>query len=874
VTATASLGTGAELEVTLAQVTDDCGLPVWEVNAVDVLEPGSGYYLGPISLKVVPPGIEAQAAVAEVTELTPEEPVQINILPAPGGSGATFSVSIEKVDTLPDRWGIAGVTVDAGGSGYVDYATLAVEVVAPLVEETAAILTLRTAREAPTLDAFPFSGGSGAVFEISVVQSGSDPDIFAAGTISVTSPGSGYVNGDTFQIFPTGGVTDLNGFATAVVNESGGLVALTVTDGGQFWVDTGVAESVLVQSAGRYYNGVGIVEITVSLGGEYYLANRDLPALSAEVTVSDGTCFRSGSAAEIAATVDDDVDSDTFGQVTKLSITNGGDGYLAWTYLPGCLDRLNDDSLVLRASDPHKLITLEVQSCYGSGACLEVNTTLGVCGGAGSPSPLAAFPRAAPRLSLSATPGSGACLTPTFETKNDTCGFPYWYIDSVATVGGTEYNDTSSVKVTVVAGVQDAAAALTLNATKGVPTSVTVTDGGKFYRLCGYTGEPTALPGITLTSGGEGYAKRGRVEPTLSLAPENGTGATLTPMLDKKADDCGLDYWYIDTVATKGGTGYLDSNNVKVTVTAGVEEQSAALTLTASEGVPTGVTIERAGKYYLESNAIAAYTPSIKVAVVQLPPSIGKDAAVSVTVNTNPLDGGFGKITGVSLTNKGSDYLLLGGPKQCEYEGPCSTTLDFSGRSVVGLLTGVFNESDPQPDCDDISSETTIQRGLTAGTVNVEAGGVYSECDDQDCGECPEQCECGSIVTVTVEVCGETITITIPTNGGFGGADITLEVPVAEPPEPQQGRGYIQISAASGCQSDGCGYEVGVLICYSCRRDNEDDPVIGFGESFRGCITAEAETGCPVAGAVTMICLGTLLDPPEQCGATVTAVVS
>ena len=859
-TATVAGGTGAELEVTLTESTDGCGLPVWEVTKVNVLEPGAGYSLTPITFKVVAPGVESEAAVAEVSELTPEEPLVFSL--SAFGTGATFSVSVTQSGTSPDRWTISGVTVTAGGSGYFDGGPVTVEDAPPLVEEVAAVLLLRTARAAPTLDAFPLSGGSGAAFTISVVQSGSNPAVFSADSISVTSPGSGYVNGDTFQIFSVGGVTESPGFATATVDDGGGLVSLSITDGGAFYIDTGVAESVEVQSGGSYYDGDGVAAVAVSYGGKYYLENRDLPALVAEVTV---TPCGGGSGASITATVDDDVNSDTFGQVTKLGIEDGGDGYLSWTWAAGCLDRLNGESLVLRANDPHELVTLEVQSCYGSGACLAVDTTLGVCGDPGSPSPLAAFPRAAPRLSLSASPGSGACLTPTFATKEDACGFDYWYITSVSVAGGTGYNDTTPVGVIVAAGVADDFADLTLNATKGVPTSVTVTDGGKFYQLCGYTGEPTPLPGVTLVSGGEGYAKRGRVEPTLALAAANGTGATLTPTLDKKADDCGLDYWYIEKVATTGGTGYADSNKVTVTVTKGVEEQSASLTLRASEGVPTEVTIERAGKYYLESNAVAAYTPTIKVAVVQLPPSVGTGAAVSVTVNTNPLDGGFGKITGVSLTNKGSDYLLFGGPKHCEYEGPCSTTLDFSGRSVVGLLTGVFEESDPQPDCGDISSETTIQRGLTAGTVNVEAGGVWGGCDDQDCGECPEQCKCGSVVTVTIEVCDETIEFSMPANGGTYGASISLEVPVADPP---QGAGYIEISAASGCQSDGCGYEVGVLICYACRRALDTDPVVGRGEAFRGCVAADAEDGCPTPGAVSMVCIG------GECEAIVTASVS
>lgn len=861
-------GTGAELEVTLTEGTDSCGRPAWSVTKVDVIEPGAGYSLSPVLFAVVLPGFESDTAVAEVTELTPSEPTLFTLVSASGiGANAVFAVSVTQGGTDPDRWEIASVSVTAGGSGYFDGDFLVVEVAYPLVQEVAAVLLVRTVRNAPTLDAFPFSGGSDATFSISVVDSGNDPTTFSAGTITVTSPGSGYVNGDTFQIFPTTGVTDSPGFATATVNDSGGLVSLSVTDGGEFYIDTGVVESVEVQSGGSYYNGDGIVQVTITFGGEYYLENRELPAIPAEVTV---TPCGGGSGASITATVDVDVDSDTFAQVIALAIVDGGDNYLSWTYAPGCLDRINGQSLVLRASDPHKLVNIEVESCFGSGVCVEVNTQLGRCGDAGSPIPQVGFRRVEPKLRL-LSGNQTAKLTPSFTENVDACGFAFWSIASVAISGGTGYGSTTGVTILIDAGHAEQNASLTLNATGGVPTSVTVTTAGKYYQECEWDGTPTPLPGITLTAGGSGYARLGRIIPTLAISASPGSNATFTPTLETKEDDCGLDYWFIDTVATKGGTGYNDSSAVKISVTAGVQEQPASLTLATKDGVPTAVTVLNGGKFYRESTKVAPYVATLTATVQQIPPSVGSGAEITLGVNATPGNFSFGKVTSATLTKRGEGYAILGGPKNCQYSGPCETTLAFSGRSTAGLLTGVFNESSPQPDCDELSFTSTIQRGLDAGSVSVTAGGLWDSCDDTDCGECPDNCP--GVVTVTVEVCGETVEFTMPISG-FGGAQITLEVPVAVPPEPQQGSGYIQISASSGCQSDGCGYEVGVLICYSCRRALETDPVPGFGEAFGGCIEADAETSCPVAGAVTMVCFGTLLDPPEACNATVTVVVS
>lgn len=758
-TVVSSSGSGAELEVTLTEGQDSCGLPVWSVASVDVIEKGSGYSGVPtIAFSAAGGSRETTKATAFVSQMEPREPTSLDVS-SPSGTGAAFTVSTTKSGTSPDRWSISSVAVTQGGSDYIDGESLSVDDYDGLFVDDPAQLVLRTARAAPTLQAFPASGGVDAAITVTTSQTSSAPDLWSASAISVDSPGSGYTDGDLWTIYALDGVTVAGGEATATVDENGELISLTVTDGGQFYLATGVAESVEVIDGGSYYEGSDKIEgVTVSLGGEYYRENRDLPALVADVVVVP---CGGGNGAIITASVEDDVDSDSFGQIKELKIENGGDDYLSWTWSSGCLDRLNGQSIVLRAQDPHELVTLEVQSCYGSGACVQVKTDI---------------------------------------------------------------------------------------------------------EPCGWDGSPTALPGVILTSGGTGYAKRGRIEPTLSLSATPGSGATFTPTFGSKKDDCGLDYWYIEAVAASGGSGYVDNSAVKVAVTNGVAQEAASLTLSASEGVPTDVTVRSAGKYYRESNSIAAYTPNVTVAVVQTPPSDGDGAAVSVTVNTDPLDSKFGQIVGATLTSAGSGYLLLGGPRFCEYEGPCQGRLDFSGKSVVGLLTGVFNESDPQPDCGNISSESTIRRGLVDGTVNVEAGGAWSSCADPDCGECPEDA-CGAEVAVTVSVCGEVINFTIPIGGGFYGENLILPAP------PGGVDGYLNINAAAGCQSDDCGYVVAVLLCYACPRESEDDPIDNRGEAFLGCIEAQAEDGCPTGG-VSMICLGELLDPPIQCDASVTAVLA
>jgi len=71
-----------------------------------------------------------------------------------------------------------------------------------------------------------------------------------------------------------------------------------------------------------------IEEVTVCTGGKYYREDAAEPAIVSPVTVTV-TVFApcQGAGAEIEATVDDDPNSGTFGQITALTIDDGGAGY-------------------------------------------------------------------------------------------------------------------------------------------------------------------------------------------------------------------------------------------------------------------------------------------------------------------------------------------------------------------------------------------------------------------------------------------------------------------------------------------------------------------------------------------------------------------
>jgi hypothetical protein len=195
---------------------------------------------------------------------------------------------------------LISATVTNGGSGYAELG-----------------------RESPSLS-LGNSSTTAAVVTINYTQSHDDcgRDLWAISSISITSGGDGYVDGQSLSI-------------TA---DSGDTVVAAVS-GTIHTVGSGVLNS-----------------ITINSGGQYYRENPDIaPYINApEVTVNQvqpSVWNHYGSGAVITAVVDDDTASDTFGQVISLSIDNAGDYYLAWRYA-GTFHYMGDGKFAFGKSDP------------------------------------------------------------------------------------------------------------------------------------------------------------------------------------------------------------------------------------------------------------------------------------------------------------------------------------------------------------------------------------------------------------------------------------------------------------------------------------------------------------------------------------------
>lgn len=145
------------------------------------------------------------------------------------------------------------------------------------------------------------------------------------------------------------------------------------------------------------------------------------------------------------------------------------------------------------------------------------------------------------------------------------------------------------------------------------------------------------LTGVTLTSGGSGYAILGRSEPLLTLSAKSGEGATFTPVFQKFEDACKVPTWGIQSVSVEGGTGYTDFEQLSVTLAEGdVELEGAFLELRNDREEPT-------------LSIVGSADVEITLTKVTLGDAAGNPldywAISSVEIN----DGGSGYVTGEQL---------------------------------------------------------------------------------------------------------------------------------------------------------------------------------------------------------------------------------
>jgi hypothetical protein len=356
VTISGGSGTGAELEVTLTDPTlDACDIPTWGIASVAIAsggDGGTGYVDGEQLTALAVGGVSSPEAVL-IARTTLTAPT-INAT-APIGSDAELTVAVTQVID-EDRWYVSGVTVDDGGSGYQDGSMVAFSVTGTNVQNDAAQAYILTSRSIPTLVELFGGTGTSAVLAVTLAANAGPPATWGISSVTITDGGAGYEDGDFLSVNLGAGDVEAAGASVVVsgVDGSGAITSISIGYGGEYYHDDGVIESVEVYYGGDYWDDDGVIaSVEVQDAGSYYEEDPAEPPYVAEVTlVVSQELPSAGSGAVLTAVVDDDTSSATFGQITSVTIEDGGEDYLAWQWITEqrgcCADHYNGRTVVAR----------------------------------------------------------------------------------------------------------------------------------------------------------------------------------------------------------------------------------------------------------------------------------------------------------------------------------------------------------------------------------------------------------------------------------------------------------------------------------------------------------------------------------------------
>ena len=149
---------------------------------------------------------------------------------------------------------------------------------------------------------------------------------------------------------------------------------------------------------------------------------------------------------------------------------------------------------------------------------------------------------------------------------------------------------------------------------------------------------------ITVTDGGSGYARLGRIAPTLTISGGSGAGATFTPTLSSSGSPT---VWALASATASGGSGYVDGESLTITAAIGdTTVTKAAATVTARSQPSITATAGGSG---------TGATLSVSVAETGKTPKTWNISAISVTA------GGTGYKAGDPVTLGYSSDVVVSG---------------------------------------------------------------------------------------------------------------------------------------------------------------------------------------------------------------------
>lgn len=538
------------------------------------------------------------------------------------GRQAVFEVVMEPHPTGScgrPRWQIASISV-TGGTGYTNNSLLTIIPAAGDVTATAAVARVQAVGGVPQSVTLqnrgiyyrPTTGdrdlpivtatvGGGAKLGVGLERIDGEPAEWRVSYVSVLFPGSGLSTGSSVT-FSTGDRTTQTqaAAATLVADDDGKAVAVTLTQGGKYYRDT------------------------------------DLPAKVTEPTFT----IPGSPAAVVRGIVDDDFDSDTFGQVIDLEIQNAGNvtGYREFEIGNATL---NGQSRVAVAENSESLISFCISSCHGSGAVLLAMTprapalAAGLEGGGQFP-PGVSVPF---EVTVAEIPGTAPKL---------------WQVSKLEFVGNLWPGGTPGQKI-IISTVPGTATTTVTPATAELDNDEApiITNPGAFFRSGGtWDGVPGPLTGVQLGAGGQGtpaggsgYALRGRVEPSLSATA--GSSSPMPVSVKPKTDSCGVPFWEIDEI-TPSGSNVTDRRVLTIQRDALDTQAVQALAVVTTREEPT-VTAEPPDP---QADSPATFAVTLTKTPMVIPPR------ATLTPGTVPADvlPAYWSITSIEITSPGSGY--------------------------------------------------------------------------------------------------------------------------------------------------------------------------------------------------------------------------
>lgn len=559
VTATANGVSGAVLAVTLAS----SGSPqTWHVASVNVTSPGSGFLTdGTVTF--------ATSDVQEVAATATATPQYTNPGASyfgTGGAGVGFSATLTLSETTGGdgfpAWTPSAISITSNGSGYVVGDFLEFRAVG--YDPGNGVTGIATYYVA-TID------GNGAVLTVSGPD-GDFAELFrkSDGVASVTVTGGGSYYKETDDGIPASvTVTEPGAFWCLDPNAEPVVANVTVTAGGG-GAGAVITPTIDVEPTSDSFGS--ILSLSISNAGKNYLAwhwecgndatLNGLPFVlraatpTPLVTLSIDSSFGCGAAGVVlnkgprvapVITLEPVCSSDAQTTCTGATLTptitsafNKQDGQY-WTISSvaasggtNCVDctSAQPEGCFIQIAPAN--ITLSSSGGQVTGATV-------VNGGKfysqfewdGSPSPIYAvaltnqgsgyakiareIPSGMTVVPADSSTGSGAKFSPAWMQTTDSLGLPTWTISSISVSGGIGYTDGEPLSFPVALDppfycLQPAAAIIKTGANSTVPSSVTVTRGGKYYK------ENPTLPGL---------AAKITVN-VIQAAGSSGDGATIT----------------------------------------------------------------------------------------------------------------------------------------------------------------------------------------------------------------------------------------------------------------------------------------------------------------------------------------------------------